>query len=344
MSDHINPDQLREVLLKLEVTQFAKGELHVIKEDLREMLSRDLRDHRRELRDRNRWFIGIVLSTAAFIIGGDVWTVRDSVHRAQDAVNKEIEASRERSRETLAAEVQRIRRNVSDRLDQEFSEPHIRQLVEEKAREYTEVEARSYINAQVENSLKPFHQQVASAMGEISKQRDLVAGYQAKVGEAVTELNKRVEAANPLLQPIRTATATVEIHIDSDQSINTTFLDRGGYFALGRANKAVLAASGTQARAMQVGGHDVIWRAVWEMDASDQAVGKPVQSLKEAQFAQIQFFAMPNNSKVVRGSVRLTINSTTQLDFNVPPQQESSNGLILIAPLGAELSPLERRP
>jgi len=226
--------------------------------------------------------------------------------------------------------------------DREFSEPHVRQLVEEKAREYTEVQARAYITAQVENGLKPFPEQVASAMVEISKQRDLVASYKAKVSEAFTELDKKVEATNPVLQPIRTATATVDLHVNSDQSINTTFMDAGGYFVLVRGDKPVLVTSGTQARAVQVGGNDVVWRAVWSMDASDQAVGRPVQSLKEAQFAQIKFFTMPKRGKVLRGSVRLTINSTTQLDFDVPPQQIPDD-LILIRPLGAALNPLENR-
>ena len=61
------------------------------------------------------------------------------------------------------------------------------------------------------------------------------------------------------------------------------------------------------------------------MDASDPSIGKPVESLKEAQYAQISFLMMPKGSKVVGGSVRLTVNSAAQLDFQVPPQQMSGD-------------------
>src|ERR1039457_1768577 len=188
MSDHIDPDRLREVLLKLEVTQFARGELHAIRADMREILERDLSDHRRELRARNNKIIFIAISTAAVIIGGDFWTIRETANRAQDAVNVEVQAVRARSRGVLASEVQRIQHEVSERLNHEFAEPRIRQLIEEKAREYTEVQARSYIAAQVDSGLKPFRQEVAAAVDEVSKQRDSVAAYKAKVGEAFDEL------------------------------------------------------------------------------------------------------------------------------------------------------------
>jgi hypothetical protein len=248
VDEQIRPDQLREVLLKLEVTQYARGEMHLIKTDLRELVARDLKDHRQELRQRNHRSIAIVVTTAAVLVGGDVWTLRDSVSRARDSVSKEIEASRERSRTALAAEVKRIQQEVSNRLDREFGEPQMRRLVEQKAREYTEGEARSYITGQVEQGLRPFREQVSLAMGEISKQRDLVASYRTKVNEALDVLDKRLEAADPVLQPIRTATATVEVQVDSDQQINTTFIDRGGYFALGRGDKPLLMASGSEAR------------------------------------------------------------------------------------------------
>jgi hypothetical protein len=79
------------------------------------------------------------------------------------------------------------------------------------------------------------------------------------------------------------------------------------------------------------------------MDASDPSIGKPVESLKEAQYAQISFLMMPKGSKVVGGSVRLTVNSAAQLDFQVPPQQMSGD-LVLIRSFGAALGPLSRKP
>jgi hypothetical protein len=186
MSDQLHPDRLREVLLKLEVTQFAKGELHAVKEELRELLARDLSDQRREAAQRNRRVISIVVTIGAILIGGDIWTVWHTINRvqtaAQDAVNKEIVGIRERSHQALQAEVLRIQQGVSQRLDQEFATPRIRQLVEEKARDYTRVEAQSYIAGRVEEGLKPLHQHVEN--------------YKARIDQAYDELAQQREIAS----------------------------------------------------------------------------------------------------------------------------------------------------
>ena len=65
------------------------------------------------------------------------------------------------------------------------------------------------------------------------------------------------------------------------------------------------------------------------MDASDPAIGKPVHSLREAKYAQIQFLTMPKDSKVLGGTVRLTVNSAVQLDFVVPTQQVSGEQIFV---------------
>ena len=44
------------------------------------------------------------------------------------------------------------------------------------------------------------------------------------------------DMAAPFLKPIRSASATVEVIIDSDDDINTNFGDRGGYFLLGKGS------------------------------------------------------------------------------------------------------------
>jgi hypothetical protein len=149
------------------------------------------------------------------------------------------------------------------------------------------------------------------------------------VEKRAAELEKKVQASDPVLQPIRAAKATVELQVESDDQVNTTYMDRGGYFALGRGNKPILVAGGREAIAKQLGNSRVLWRAVWNMDASDQAVGKQVKSLKEAEFCQITFLMMPKNSKVINGSVRLTINNDVQLDFAIPRQQATEDRIFI---------------
>jgi hypothetical protein len=149
------------------------------------------------------------------------------------------------------------------------------------------------------------------------------------VERRAAELEKKVQASDPVLQPIRAAKATVELQVESDDQVNTTYIDRGGYFMLGKGNKPILVAAGREAIAKQLGNSRVLWRAVWNMDASDQAVGKQVKALKEAEFCQITFLMMPKNSKIIDGSVRLTINNEVQLDFAIPRQQATEDRIII---------------
>lgn len=211
----------------------------------------------------------------------------------------------------------------------------------EEARRSQDDVARSRLNSQIDklvtgnddlrSRLTPFEklaQQRYPALGgdeALGKlQKDI-----GSIAKRADELEKKVQAANPLLQPIRTAAATVEVQVESAQEVNSNFMDSGGYFALVNADKAMLVAQGAQATARQTGSGRVIWRGVWNMDASDSAIGKPVQSLREARYAQIQFLQMPKDSKVLGGTVRLTVNSSVQLDFVIPAQRISGDHVFI---------------
>ena len=173
----LDPARIRESMIRLDLLQFARGEMHVAKEDLREILDRDLKEYKRELRSRDLRILSLALTVAALIIGGDVWTVSQTVgrveKRAEAAVNKEIEAIRERARTELAAEVQNIRHEVSERLNREFEAPRIRALVEEKAKDYAEKQARAYLTERVDQSIKPYSERITRASAEIDDLRNL---------------------------------------------------------------------------------------------------------------------------------------------------------------------------
>lgn len=178
-------------------------------------------------------------------------------------------------------------------------------------------------NKKLHNSLAPF-QALAKLRYPGLEDREALEKLRTDitaVEKRAADLEKKVQASDPVLQPIRAAKATVELQAESDDQVNTTYMDRGGFFALAKGNAPVLVASGREADARQLGNRRVLWRAVWNMDASDQAVGKRVRSLRDAEYCQITFLMMPKNSKILSGSVRLTINNDVQLDFTIPPQQ-----------------------
>jgi len=138
---------------------------------------------------------------------------------------------------------------------------------------------------------------------------------------------KRVEDIAPFSQPIRTATATVEITIKSDEKVNTTYMDRGGYIAFGKNNDALLVMSSSQCRARQTSKGEVVYRAVFNMDATDHSVGNPVYSLEETDYVQINFLPMPKESYVLAGTAICTFNSNVRIEIPVH-SQNIKNGLI----------------
>jgi len=131
--------------------------------------------------------------------------------------------------------------------------------------------------------------------------------------------SRRSAACN---QPIRTATATIEITVTSDEDINTTYIDRGAYVAFGRESESLLMMSSSQCRARQTGKGQVIYHAVVNMDVSDAAFGKAMRLLEEAEYIQIRFLPMPEQSQVVVGKVTCIFNGgEIVLEMNVPAQK-----------------------
>lgn len=57
------------------------------------------------------------------------------------------------------------------------------------------------------------------------------------------------------------------------------------------------------------------------MPADSPAVGKPIESLKQAQYIQVEFNQMPTNSLVTDGKVIFVVNDSVRLEFAIPQQQ-----------------------
>ncbi len=199
-------------------------------------------------------------------------------------------------------------------------------------------------NKKLQNSLAPF-QALAKTRYPGLEDREALEKLRADitaVEKRAADLEEKVQASDSVLQPIRAAKATIELQAESDDQVNTTYADRGGYFALARGTTPMLVAAGREADARQLGNRRVLWRAVWNMDTSDQAVGKRVKSLRDAEYCQITFLMMPKKSKILNGSVRLTINNEVQLDFAIPPQHAVEDR-IFIRDISKVLSSLQEK-
>ena len=132
---------------------------------------------------------------------------------------------------------------------------------------------------------------------------------------------KQVESIAPYTQKIRTATATVEVTILSKEKVNTTYMGSGGYIAFGKNNQPLLIMSSTTCTAIQTGEGKVIYRTIFNMDAKDKAVGKPVYFIKDSDYIQIEFVPMPEKSKVLSGEAICTFNNNVRIEITILPQE-----------------------
>ena len=141
---------------------------------------------------------------------------------------------------------------------------------------------------------------------------------------------KRLEVVGPYRQPIRTVTSTVEVAIISGENINTRYMDTGSFIAFCKGKESLLVMSSTECTAKQTGKGEIIYRAIFNMDATDPAVGKPVNFLKKAaEYVQIKFLPMPEKAKVSGGKAICTFNNEVRAEITVP-LQEATKGLIFV--------------
>ena len=108
----LNLERMREAVLKLEVTQYAKTEVQLAKEELKETLRQGSDLLHNEIRQERRAFYTKVFVVAAFLIGGDIWTMWGVYQNAQRVLQAEVEKNRKHVAEALGAETKKIQDQV----------------------------------------------------------------------------------------------------------------------------------------------------------------------------------------------------------------------------------------
>lgn len=148
---------------------------------------------------------------------------------------------------------------------------------------------------------------------------------------------KQVESIAPYTQKIRTATATVEVTILSEEKIHVNYMDRGDYITFKKNNQTLLTMSSTKCTAKQTGEGKVIYSAIFNMYAKDKAVGKPVYFIKDSDYIQIEFVPMPEKSKVLSGEAICTFNNNVRIEITIPPQETKEKKIFVYDLKGAFL-------
>jgi hypothetical protein len=137
----------------------------------------------------------------------------------------------------------------------------------------------------------------------------LIGAVLALVGYLGTwYFGQQAEAIAPYKQKIRTATATVNVIIKSKDTTNTLHITQGGYIAFIKDNKPLLIMASPQCNTKQIDEERGIYHAIFNMDAKDSAIGKPIYFIRETDFIQIEFLPMPEKSKVLSGEAICTFN------------------------------------
>ena len=145
----------------------------------------------------------------------------------------------------------------------------------------------------------------------------------------ISDLEKRTIPVNLYKQLIRTASATVEIVISSKENVNSNYMDRGGYLAFAKGQGVLMVVSATTCLGKQLGGDKVLYRGVFDLDATSDATQQPVIFLKQAEYVQIGFKPMPEKQNVLSGKAIVTINNAVRLEFTVPPQTMTKDFIIV---------------
>ena len=143
------------------------------------------------------------------------------------------------------------------------------------------------------------------------------------------ELNELKDRMDPFKKPIASATANVEVTIESEEQVHTTYMQEGGYLGFVEDRQFLMFLSNTVSYARQTGNGEVIYKADLQIKEQHSKIGDPVEILQESDLIQIYFHKIPNNSHVITGKASVVINGDMRLEFNVPPQQ-MRNDLILI--------------
>jgi len=147
----------------------------------------------------------------------------------------------------------------------------------------------------------------------------------------------RMEAVAPFRQSVKTATAMLEIAVESDAKINTEYLDKGATADFSREGEILLRMSSMSSSARQSGSGRVIYGAKLGMNAADAGLGTPVQALKTADTARVFFQKMPLESKVLTGRLSVTINGEVPVEIEIPPQ-DVKDGLVAARDISSAFS------
>jgi hypothetical protein len=172
--------------------------------------------------------------------------------------------------------------------------------------------------------------------------RKQIIDLRRELAEAQETIKKQNVDRDPLSSPIGSAKFTLLVNFKDKKEPKSNYFGTGAAVALGVDGKTVIA-GGTADHFSDGDGHS---RVVFESPFDSPYMGKPVRSLSEAKYLQIQFADgfVPVDTELGAGRVVLLINSQVTLTFDVPAQKVTTKipegTMIVLTDVQQGLAPL----
>lgn len=136
------------------------------------------------------------------------------------------------------------------------------------------------------------------------------------------ELSDRqtIEAAKPAAQLVGSGSAVIELLVNSGDPGSMHEAGSGAYVAFGKGSSSLMQFSSSESFAQQTGNNQVLWRASLSLDPTDSSVGRPLGSLRDADYVQLGFGLLKSGAQVASGKVIITINGVHRFSLPVGAQ------------------------
>ena len=143
------------------------------------------------------------------------------------------------------------------------------------------------------------------------------------------QIEKLTNFVDPFKKPISYAVADVQVIIESDEKVNTQYIDRGGFLVFVKNGKSLLLVSDTKSNARQNGKGEVIYSGNFIIQSNESIIGEEVKTLQDSDLIQITFYKIPENSFVLGGKASIIINGDQRFEFEIPQQKMSGENILI---------------
>ena len=169
---------------------------------------------------------------------------------------------------------------------------------------------------------------------------DSVTTRLTKAEQKLNDLETKSSQLEPTHQSIATVTSTVEVTVESNEKLSAHYFDSGGYLAFAKGSTPVLVTSSQDCYVSPKQPGQLVYKGVFNSNATDQVIGQPISVLKNAEYIQIGFTPMAPDLHIIGGTAVVVINNAVTVRFAIPPQTAQGK-LIFIRSLAGELSELQ---